>query len=180
MTTVISLYGKSFTIGFGEAEDTRRKNFFSRGLGSLTPQERALLVSLGVDEELENSLKPYLAEFFSTLDQCSADPNLILSKDCETAYFVIWSAFFHNRKEVERRLKDNRSKYGAVGEEELAQDMAIIDGLKAKPARSAKGKGKSPIDALFTLMFVEPETTPVPGDTFSRLFTLMFVEEGAT
>ncbi len=177
MTTVISLYGKSFSIGFGEADDARRKNFFSRGLGSLTPQERALLVSLGVDEELENSLKPYLAEFFSTLDRCSADPSLILSKDCETAYFVIWSAFFHNRKEVERRLKDNRAHYGAVGEEELAQDMAIIDGLKTRPLPR---KGTSPIDALFTLMFVEPETTPVPGDTFSRLFTLMFVEETAT
>jgi hypothetical protein len=171
MTTVVSLYGKSFTLGFSDAEDTRRKNYFLKGLGSLTPQEKSLLVSLGIDDLLENSLKAYLAEFFSTLQTCGADPSLILSRNCETAYFVIWSAFFHNRKNIETRLK---AQHGALSDEELAQDMAIIDGLKSRgvPARAKRG-----IDALFTLMFVEPETTPVPRDTISRLFTLMFVEE---
>jgi hypothetical protein len=174
MTTVITLYGKPFTIGFSDAEDTRRKNYFLKGLGALTPQERSLLVSLGVDEQLENSLKPYLADFFSTLQTCSGDPSLILSRDCETSYFVIWSAFFHNRKEVGRRLKDNRASYGALSDEDLVQDMAIIDGLKAKGASSETKKG---IRDLFTLMFVEPESTPVPGDVYSRLFSLMFVSE---
>ena len=174
MTTVVKIYGKPFTIGFETVDDKRRKNYFSRGLGSLTPQERALLLSIGVDDMLENSLKPYLAEFFSTLQTCSSDPSIILSRDCETAYFVLWSAFFHNRKEVERRLIENRKKYGAMSDEELAQDMAIIDGLKA---RGVTRDGKdSTIDALFTLMFAD-ETTPVQGDAISQLFTLMFVSE---
>ena len=175
MSTVVTIYGKPFTIGFGDTDDTRRKNYFSKGLGSLTPQERSLLISLGIDEMLENSLKPYLAEFFSTLQTCSADPNLILSRDCETAYFVLWSAFFHNRKEVERRLKDNRKAFGAMSDEDLAQDMAIIDGLKARGV-SKRGKGAAAVDALFTLMFAG-ESTPVTGDAVSRLFTLMFVSE---
>ena len=176
MTTVVSLYGKSFTLGFSDAEHARRKNYFLKGLGSLTPQEKSLLVSLGIDDMLENSLKPYLPEFFSTLQTCSADPSLILSRNCETAYFVIWSAFFHNRKEVERRLKEGRVPPGPLSDEELAQDMAIIDGLKSRGVPESAKRG---IVALFTLMFVEPATTPVQRDTISRLFTLMFVEEEA-
>lgn len=183
MTTVVSLYGKPFSIGFSEGDNARRSAYFKSGTGNLTPQEKSLLLSLGVDSMLENSLKPYLAEFFSSLQTCSSDASLILSKTCETAYFVIWSALFHNRAETERRMKE--SKGGIIDDLDLAQDAALISGMRHKPQPKPKKQTSDElmdeISQLFTLMIVRSSTdsTPVSNDdAIHRLFTLMLVRNG--
>jgi len=38
MTTVINLYGQSFSISFTAEDDARRSAYFKNGLGNLTPQ----------------------------------------------------------------------------------------------------------------------------------------------
>lgn len=176
MTTVIKLYGKSFAIGFDSSDDSRRQKFFKEGSGNLTPQEKALLVSIGVDSMLENSLKPYLAEFFSALQTCSGDASLILSRNCDIAYFVLWSALFHNRAEVDRRLKS--TKRAVIDDLDLAQDQAIIAGLKprvppAKPKAKSGDEEKDIFKALFTLMILGQGGAPAGNATITELFTLM-------
>jgi hypothetical protein len=179
MTTVIQLYGKSFSIGFSDTDDSRRKKFFKEGSGNLTPQEKALLISIGVDAMLETSLKPYLAQFFSTLQTCSGDASLVLSRNCDIAYFVLWSALFHNHAEVERRVKG--TKRAVIDDLDLAQDQAIISGLKPRvrpqPAAAAAAKSgneeKDIFKALFTLMVLGQDGAPAGNATINELFTLM-------
>ena len=176
MTTVIKIHGRPFTIGFGEADDARRKAYFKNGIGTLTPQEKSLLVSLGVDSMLENSLKPYLAEFFSTLQTCSGDTSLVLSRDCETAFFVIWSALFHNRAEVARRMKNGKG--GVVDDLDLAQDASFISGMKPHVPPAPPIVPKNTYRDLFTLMLVNGDAAVAPAQrvsaqTINQLFTLM-------
>jgi hypothetical protein len=175
MTTVISLYGKPFSIGFSDGDDARRSAYFKSSMGNLTPQEKSLLLSLGVDAMLENSLKPYLSEFFSSLQTCSSDASLVLSKNCETAYFVIWSALFHNRAEIERRMKAQKGE--VISDIDLAQDAALISGLKGRPPVQKREDDSYEDDMrrLFTLMVLgEATDTPVNStDDIERLFTLM-------
>ena len=178
MTTVISLYGKPFSIGFSSNDDARRGAYFKSGTGNLTPQEKSLLLSLGIDPILENSLKPYLAEFFSTLQTCSSDASLVLSKNCETAYFVIWSAMFHNRAETARRLAEARGE--VISDIDLATDASLISGLKPKKAPTVEELEDS-ISRLFTLMVVgmprnAPENDGDLEDDITSLFTLMIVD----
>jgi hypothetical protein len=179
MTTVIQLYGKSFSIGFSDTDDSRRQKFFKEGSGNLTPQEKALLVSIGIDSMLENSLKPYLAQFFSTLQTCSGDASLVLSRNCDIAYFVLWSALFHNRAEVERRVKT--AKRAVIEDLDLAQDQAIIAGLKPYvpppvPKSKLGDEEKDIFKALFTLMILGQDGTPAGNATINELFTLMVYE----
>lgn len=177
MTTVIQIHGRPFSIGFSEADDTRRKGYFRNGIGTLTPQEKALLLSLGVDTMLENSLKPYLADFFSTLQTCSGDTSLVLSRNCETAFFVIWSALFHNRAEVERRMK--LDKGGVVDDLDLAQDASFISGMKPRVTPTPPIVSKNTLNDLFTLMLINGDAAAVaPAPRISakaihELFTLM-------
>jgi hypothetical protein len=176
MTTVISLYGKPFTIGFSSNDDARRGAYFKSGTGNLTPQEKSLLLSLGIDTILENSLKPYLAEFFSTLQTCSSDSSLVLSKDCETAYFVIWSAMFHNRAETARRLAEAKGE--VISDIDLATDASLISGMKPKRAPTVEELEDS-ISRLFTLMVVDTARNAPEDDDgvddITSLFTLMIV-----
>ena len=182
MTSVIQIYGKPFSIGFDEKDNTRRRTYFGSGTGSLTPQEKSLMLSIGIDSMLENSLKPYLAEFFSSLQTCSSDTSLLLSRSCETAYFVIWSALFHNRAEIARRMKQDKG--GVIDDLDLAQDAAFISGFK-KPVKPTKPKvpaaepvpGLDPFQRLFTLMILgEADGAPVSEeDALEQLFTLMII-----
>lgn len=184
MTAVISLYGKSFLIGFSEGDNARRVAYFKSGTGNLTPQEKSLLLSLGIDAMLENSLKPYLAEFFSTLQTCSSDASLILSKNCETAYFVIWSAMFHNNASIARRMKEIKGE--VISDIDLAQDAALISGMRRgasvrKPVSKSSNTIQDDIARLFTIMVIDSlaDSAPVSNTTdyITRLFTPMLVED---
>jgi hypothetical protein len=182
MTTVIQLYGKSFSIGFSESDDARRQAYFKSGTGNLTPQEKALLLSIGVDSMLENSLKPYLTKFFSSLQTCSGDASLVLNRDCETAYFVIWSALFHNRAEVARRMKDHSKE--VIGDLDLATDAAIIKGLKPRVPPPPPKVNKNTVNDLFTLMLLGTDVAPAGAasvrgatDSVNKLFSLMLLDE---
>jgi hypothetical protein len=175
MTSVITIYGKPFSIGFGEIDDARRRGYFKGSGGNLTPQEKSLLLSIGIDVILENSLKPYLADFFSSLQTCSSDTNLILSKDCETAYFVLWSALFHNRAETTRRMAVDSG--GVIDDLDLAQDSALITGLKPKPKKVIKEIDDSDINALFSLVIVPSVEAATPVDEIDSLFTLMLIPD---
>jgi hypothetical protein len=181
MTSVIQLYGKSFNIGFSKSDDERRESYFKNSMGTLTPQEKSILLSLGIDETMEESLKPYLAKFFASLQQCSSDISLVLNKDCETAYFVIWSTLFANGAEITRRFmekKDDRKMHNL----DIAQSGALINGLKQKPdiPYEATNEDEDAIKSLFTLMFVSDapdENKDEHNITDIRsLFTLMMVD----
>jgi hypothetical protein len=175
MTSVIQFYGKSFSIGFSDADNARRAAYFKQDLGTLTPQEKSLLLSIGIDAKMENTLKLYLADFFASLQTCSSDTSLILNKDCETAYFVIWAALFANNTEIARRYKQSHDHEGVMSDESLAQTGALIQGLKTRPLSGSIGSEKDMASALFKLIFIE--TAPEDrGEQVDSLFRLMFVE----
>lgn len=174
----MNMYGQTFSIGFSAEDDARRSSYFKNAIGNLTPQEKSLLLKLGIDTMLENSLKPYLAKFFSALQTCSSDIALTLKPDCELSRFVVWSAFFHNREETLRRMKDHVAY--KPHELELAMDGAFISGFKrpAPPSISPVGD-ENTIARLFTLMLIDetPEAVASAEDIES-LFTLMLLAGG--
>lgn len=181
MTSVITIHGKPFSIGFSEADETRRASYFKKSSGNLTPQEKSLLLSLGVDTILENSLKPYLTKFFSSLQTCTSDSSLVLSRDCETAYFVIWSALFHNRAEVERRLRAENGAGVIIDDYELATDGALVGDLTG---RSTVDDHAIPITvdddvirSIFTPIFIDIPAVKGDEDTIRFLFTPIFVAD---
>jgi hypothetical protein len=184
MTSVIQLYGKSFNIGFSKSDDERRESYFKNSIGTLTPQEKSILLSLGIDERMEESLKPYLAKFFSSLQQCSSDISLVLNKDCETAYFVIWSTLFANGAEITRRFMGQRNDNEKMHDLDIAKSGALINGLKSKRKNIAftpiSEDEDDTIHKLFTLMHVSDapdENTDEHNITDIRsLFTLMMVD----
>ena len=172
--SAVTLYGRQFIIGFSKEDDTRRKAYFKNAEGTLTPQEKQVLTSLGIDSQMEETLRPYLAEFFQSLAICNSDTALLLNKDCETAYFVIWSTMFANRKEIERRLAEAQAAAVAMSDLDVAQTGALIAGLRPRgpvvgPGASAAAAAVPPIDQLFTLMLQQP----APVKPIDELFTLM-------
>lgn len=181
MTTVINLYGQSFSISFTAEDDARRSAYFKNGLGNLTPQEKSLLLKLGVDSLLENSLKPYLGKFFSALQTCTSDAALVLTPECEVSRFVIWSAFFHNREETLRRMKGSVAAY-KPHDLEMAMDGAIITGLKPRAVAPAAGDidpvgDENTIKRLFSLILLgeTPEVATTSDEDIQRLFSLMLI-----
>ena len=172
MTSVVTIYGKSFSIGFSEADDARRKSYFKNRMGTLTPQEKSLLLAFGIDSMLENSLKPYLTKFFSSLQTCTSDASLALMENCEVSRFIIWSALFYNNGEVRRRFKGTK---GDPIDIELAQDAAIVAGLKPKAPPPPPYVSENTIRELFTLKILG-DTPAASAAAIQRLFTLMTLD----
>jgi hypothetical protein len=172
MTAVIELYGRPFLIGYDAVEHARRVDYFRGEGGNLTDEETRLLEALGIDEQVMESLRPHMAQFFQDIAKCHSDPGVILSKNCELPFYILWNVLFMDETERQRRIRDSKKKTQLMSEEDLAQTGAIIDGFKLP--RKAQGEQES--DELFTLMLVSnaPETeelTPLGNE----LFTLMLV-----
>ena len=173
MTAAVHLYGKSFLIGYDAVDHERRIEYFRGEGGSLTDEETRLLESLGIDEILTESLKPYLAQFFQDLAKCQSDPGLVLSRECELPFYILWNVLFQEESERLRRIRESRKKTKIMSEEDLAQTDAIITGMKL-PRRGLESQES---DALFTLMLVEeaPEADVDYTVAANELFTLILV-----
>ena len=150
----MQISNQSFSIGFSAEDNTRRQAYFRNKSGQLTDQERAVLNALGIDSILEESLKPHLAEFFQKLAICNGDISLLLRKQCEVPYFVVWSALFANRKETQRRLNENKKKHSSMMDITDAMTSALIKNL-------GKKKQADSFDDIFTLITLQ--TIPAKG-----------------
>ena len=160
----------SFPLSNSLEDRVRRDLYFKNGAGSLLPEERKILESIGIDKRLETTLKPYLPEFFEKLPLCQTDTSLVLSKQCEVPHYVVWSALFDSHTRSKEMLAQNRKDFKKQMDIEDAMDTALVSNMKTPVDPEADYK------TLFMLMLdrkqlVIPKTIPVAD--YNAIFTLL-------
>ncbi len=118
----------------------------------LKQEEIKILKALGFDRDLLGKLGDYLPEFFDSLPSCSTDTAMLLKKDCETAYFVLWSVMFAAQTALAERLKAQPS-------------VAFLPDVQA-------GVTRQTTQSLFELH--KKEDVSFDADILKQLFTLGF------
>jgi hypothetical protein len=156
-----TLANETFTLNTGIADEVRREAHYKDGSVPLTADEQRILTTLGIDETMESTLRPYMPEFFKALPGCHTDASLRLSKACEVPYYVIWSTTFANRENTKARIAQNKKDHKSRNLLTMAQDGALIDEMHPKNA------DKDLYTALFTLI---PAKGPAPGPVSARGF----------
>lgn len=149
----VTLAGKTFQIPATAADKDRRKVFFlskvkenrsyvdyrpsktSRipaGVDSrflLKPEEYALLDALGIQGDRIIELSNELPLFFEVLPECSNDTSMMLKRDCDVAYYVLWSVLYKLQlQERDFKITNMKTKHD-IGLTEAAVHASIINGL---------------------------------------------------
>lgn len=187
MNEEIQIGNKMFVISTSVEDNARRRKYFmnpDESEYSLTKDEQDLLTAIGIDNVMEDTLRPYLAKFFETLPRCKSDAAMYLSKQCEVPYYVLWSIKFANRQETTRRIEEHKLR--SQSDIRLANDIAVVGDLKER-------KPVSDYTKLFTLinkripalhpnasMTIRPSaptasviSTAQNASDYKRIFTLM-------
>lgn len=161
----------SFPLSNTLKDQVRRERYFKDRSGELTPEEQAILKTIGIDDRLKGMLRPYLAEFFEKLPQCQTESSLVLSKECQVPHHVVWSAYFDSHARARNVLLHNRKLFTPQMDIEDAVDTAVIEDMKAKIDADAD------INTLFTLIFETSRNSGRTEDsTVDRLFTLLLAK----
>jgi len=171
MSKTFSLANETFTIGTDLFDSVRREKYFQNPASGakLTDEEIRVLSSLGIDSAMEQTLRPYLKEFFDELPHCTTDASLRLSRKCEVPYYVIWSTEFANHaQKVERanEYPDRKTRPPIV----MAEDGEIIEEMKQVKEII------DDYDKLFTLIPVSSSVkgpTATTKDPYQIVFTLL-------
>jgi len=172
MSKTFTLANETFTLGTDLLDSIRREKYFQNPASgaTLTDEEIRVLSSLGIDSAMEQTLRPYLKEFFDELPHCTTDASLRLSRKCEVPYYVIWSTEFANHAQKVERTKEfpeRKTRPQIV----MAEDGEIIEGMKKVPENIDK------YDKLFTLIPVSSSSgkgsVPTIKDPYQIVFTLL-------
>lgn len=177
MSATFSLGNETFSIGTELADSVRREQYFKNpnGKHQLTKEEERVLTSLGIDKSMEQTLRPYLRDFFDQLPSCTSDLKLRLNKSCEIPYYVIWSTEFAKHAQTVDRV-DNYPQKKTQTQLKMAKTEAIISAIKPP---SDKGDD---YDKLFTLIPASSRSTGSTSsmDLFEKAFTLQRQAGGRT
>jgi hypothetical protein len=131
-SATFSLANESFTLGTDPKDSVRRELYFQNPAKSkLTDDEIRVLTKLGIDNTMQQVLRPFLTKFFEELPHCTTDASLLLSKSCEVPYYVIWSTEFANHEQTVERI--NALKGKTQNQVSMAQNVALVDELKQVP-----------------------------------------------
>jgi hypothetical protein len=156
-TDVVKISNKAYTILQDVESRLRRRNYFrtytETSKNTLTNEELKLLKDLGLnDSKMINTLKLYLPTFFDNLYMCSSDASMILHKNCNIPYFVLWSIMIANKQATDERLRENRFKESThlLG---VAINTATVNQLRPK---------LDEYDELFQLIVINPASPPIP------------------
>ena len=133
------------------------------------PDEQAILTMLGIDQDMEESLRPYLGDFFDALPDCQSDTSLYLHKQCEIPYFVLWTTKFAGHTNSEQRKQENQKTHLAETDVEMAIDESFVHDIQPE---------LSEIDQIFTLIHKvhtqQPKVVDIETNTNTEsLFHLM-------
>jgi len=164
MDTVVQLANKSVSYGNSPADKLRRKEYFLNRKGNLSPQEIGILGALGIDTDVQESMRQYLPEFFEKLPNCSDDTRLSLSTTCEVPYYVLWSAMFNRYDKHAKQLKALKDTNKTVSQLEHAMTNSLIAKLTSVVP--------DPVRKLFTLLITDSSATIPQNHPASKLFTL--------
>lgn len=182
MSTTVQLGNQAFHYNNTNADHDRRVQYFKHQSGAvLDPSEQEILTALGIDKATEDSLAPYLAEFFRLLPQCSSPASLLLNKRCELPYYVLWSVMFANNQVTQQRL----AKQGPVPSDiNIVRASSIIQELTpfVPPSFVTPGSaterlsaGDRAIQEIFTLILPSAPELITQEDDIRRVFTLIQV-----
>ena len=156
-TDVVKISNKAYTILQDVESRLRRRKYFKTYTettkNTLTNEELKLLKDLGLeDSNMINTLKFYLPTFFDNLYMCSSDASMILHKNCNIPYFVLWSIMIANKQATDERLRENRFKESThlLG---VAINTATVNQLRPK---------LDEYDELFQLIVINPASPPIP------------------
>jgi hypothetical protein len=181
MEKTFQLGNQTFTISVDIKDSLRREQYFKNPSSgaTLTDEERRVLSSLGIDDEMETKLKDYLTVFFDEIPYCSDDARIRLSAACEVPYHVVWLTEFTNQEETKKRIQQQTDE-GIVTRPllNMAEDGEIIKGFQ--PVLDLKDE----YDNLFTLAPASTGTTiltaskkvpvkHVVKDDYEKAFTLI-------
>ena len=121
--------GRVFYINYDEASQDRRKGIFeSESTDKLTDDEEKLLATVGIVDATRKNLNPYLYDFFEALPDCQSTTQMMTSRQCETAYYVMWSVLMKARQDTQRNI-DTANKEGHMPECEMYQTEARLAAL---------------------------------------------------
>lgn len=176
MEKTFTLANKTFSLSTESEDSERRGRYFEDPTSGavLKPNEQAILTALGIDKEMQRTLRTYLKEFFDELPSCTTDATLRLSKRCEIPYYVIWNIEFANHAQTVKRV-DNYPNNETRKQLQMAVDDSLLYEFKNISVEGAK------YDKLFTLAPVlgERKKTSVEmvkaQDPYESLFTLQAV-----
>lgn len=139
----IRLANQAFTYGIRLNDIQRRLEYARNPSANLLPEEEAVLRALGVDEEMESRLRPYIPDFFEALPDCQSDTSLHLHKQCEVPYYVLWSTLFAERLDTTKRKYERDASTKPMTDLNMAMTDATVDSFQKRPSK---------IDSVFTLI----------------------------
>lgn len=164
---IVMVANKSYIIKQSMSDRIRRRKYFMTFNGasvssSLTEDEQRLLDDLGIDSKMILSLKFYLSTFFENLHMCSSDTSLILRKDCNIPYYVLWSIMFANKKATDERIRANKEAHLVSRNIDVAMTGAMLHNMEGKEL-------SDPVDKLFQLILTTPAEVEVQNNSLFRL-----------
>ena len=122
----IKLAGRIYYIDYDEDAQNRRKAIFNEGAPlSLTKDEEELLNSVGIKGDTRKNLAPYLYDFFESLPNCQTSTKMLTSRECEVAYYVMWSVLMKARQDLQKNIDDSH-KNGHMPDSEMFQTEARL------------------------------------------------------
>jgi hypothetical protein len=151
-TDIVKISNKAYSISQAISDRVRRRKYFTsytsdnESKNTLTDEELKLLKDLGLDSKMINTLKLYLPTFFDNLYMCSSDASMVLHKNCNIPYFVLWSIMIANKQATDERLRENRFKE-SIHLLNVAKHTATIQQLQTK---------LDEYDDLFQLIVINP------------------------
>jgi len=167
MSATVKLANKTFTIGTTLADKARRSDYVRDPSLKLSKEEQDVLKAVGVGEEMESRLRPYMPDFFDALPDCQSDTSLYLHKKCEVPYYVLWSSMFVDRLSTEKRIASGKIK--PMSDLDSAMTDSMVQGLESKPSK---------VDEIFTLLLKRPAAVNAKvnnasdSDPITSIFTL--------
>jgi hypothetical protein len=170
---VVMIANKSYIIKQSLGDSARRRVYFNTfkensntTSGSLTADESKLLADLGINSKMIMNLKLYLPTFFDNLQMCSSDTSLVLRKDCNIPYYVLWSIMFANKQATDERIRANKEAYYSSRNIGVAMNTAIVSQMRRKNIRDE-------YDKVFELLLTQSVTLkPVAVEFNESLFQL--------
>lgn len=108
----VSIAGEKFIIKYDEASRKRRSDIFLHkdDKQKLLPTEENVLKKLCITEDTYEAVRTYLYDFFEALPSCQSSVAILSNRQCEVAYYVLWSVLLKARQEVQRKIDDAKRK----------------------------------------------------------------------
>ena len=126
-----------FVIPSTSMDSQRRKQYFDHLLDSSKPpaelveEELEVLKALGITEDIQRKLAGFLPDLFDSLPQCSTDASMMLKKECEKAYYVLWSTLYAIQRETENAIEENRATRSSLSDINVSLDQRFVESLKS-------------------------------------------------